>query len=82
MNKLNLTGQNLGRVFNFRNGSVHAVHFHSYRVKLSNLKLKTRLKQLLFALPLDIVLPGQVSTLEVAVFMPFRYITLKQNSLT
>jgi hypothetical protein len=55
--KLQLTGQNLGRVFNFRNGRVHAVHFICNRVKLPNLKLKTRPKQLLGSLMLFFALP-------------------------
>jgi hypothetical protein len=58
--KLQLTGQNLGRVFNFRNGRVHVVHFLCYVVKLPNLKLKTQPKQLLGYLPLDIVLPEPI----------------------
>jgi hypothetical protein len=57
MDKLQLTGQNLGQVFNFRNGCVHAAHLHCCRVKLPNLKLKTRPKQRLRSLPLDIMLP-------------------------
>ncbi len=59
MDKLQLTGQNLGRVFNFRNGRVHAVHLLCCGVKLPNLKLKTRPKQLLGSLPLDIALPNK-----------------------
>jgi hypothetical protein len=51
MDKLQLTGQNLGRVFNFRNGCVHAIHFLCYGVKLTNLKLKTRPKQPIDPLP-------------------------------
>jgi hypothetical protein len=47
MDKLQPTGQNLGRVFNFRNGHVHAMHLLCYGIKLPNLKLKTRPKQLL-----------------------------------
>jgi hypothetical protein len=57
MDKPQLTGHNLGRVFNFRNGCVRATHFLRYRVKLLNLKLKTWPKQLLGCLPLDITLP-------------------------
>jgi hypothetical protein len=60
MHKLQLTGQNLGRVFNFRNDHVHAVHFPCYIVKWPNLKLKTRPKQLLGYLPLDIALPNHL----------------------
>jgi hypothetical protein len=56
--KLQLKGQNLGRVFNFRSGCVHAMRLFCYRVKLPNLKLKTRPKQLLGPLPLDIALPA------------------------
>ncbi len=58
MDKLQLTGRNLGRVFNFRSGRVHAMHLLCYGVKLPNLKLKTRPKQLLGYLPLDIALPA------------------------
>ncbi len=58
MDKLQLTGQNLGRVFNFRSGRVHAVCLLYNRVKLPILKLKTRPKQVLGSLPLHIVLPA------------------------
>jgi hypothetical protein len=57
MDKLQLTGRNLGRVFNFRFGHLHAKHFWYYEVKLSNLKLKTWPKQLVGSLPLVIALP-------------------------
>jgi hypothetical protein len=57
MDKLQLTGQNLGRVFNFRFGHLHAEHFCCYQVKLPNLKLKTQAKQLLCSLLLVIALP-------------------------
>jgi hypothetical protein len=40
-----------GRVFNFRSGCVHAIHFHYFETKLPNLKLKTCPKQLLGSLP-------------------------------
>ncbi len=60
MDKLQLTGQNLGRVFNFRFGHLHAEHFWCYQVKLPNLKMKTRPKQLLRSLLLVIALPGQI----------------------
>jgi hypothetical protein len=53
MDKLQLTGQNLGRVFNFRSGCLHSAHLRRHQVKLPNLKLKTRPKQLLGSLPLD-----------------------------
>jgi hypothetical protein len=57
MDKLQLKGQNLSRVFNFSFGHLHAAHFWCYRVKLPNLKLKTWPKQLLGSLPLVIALP-------------------------
>jgi hypothetical protein len=47
MDKLQLTGQNLGRVFNSRSGRVHALQLHFSETKQPNLKLKTRPKQLL-----------------------------------
>jgi hypothetical protein len=58
MDKLQLTGRNLGRVFNFRYVHLHAEHFWCFQVKLPNLKLKTLPKQLLGSLPLVITLPG------------------------
>ena len=57
MDKLQLTGQNLGRVFNFRICRLDAEHFWCYQVELPNLKLKTQPEQLLGSLPLDIALP-------------------------
>ncbi len=56
MDELQLTGQDL---FNSRGGNVYAVHSRGYLSKLPNLKLKTRPKQLLGSLPLDIKLPGK-----------------------
>jgi hypothetical protein len=58
MDKLQVTGQNAGRVFNFRSGHLYAEHFWCFQVKLPNLKLKTRPKQLWGSLPLVIALPG------------------------
>jgi hypothetical protein len=68
MDKLQLTGQNLGRVFNFRSGHLHAATFLVLSVKLPNLQLKTRPTQLLGYLPLVIALP--VTTLEVSFMLP------------
>jgi hypothetical protein len=59
MDKLQLTTQNLGRVFNSRGGNVYAMHSCGYQSKLPNLKLKTQPKQLLGSLPLGFALPGQ-----------------------
>jgi hypothetical protein len=55
--KLQLTGQNLGRVFNFRFDHLRAEHFWCCQVKLPNLNSKTQPKQLLGSLPLVIALP-------------------------
>jgi len=41
MDKLQLAGQILGRVYNFRSGHLHAVHLWCFQVKLPNLRLKT-----------------------------------------
>jgi hypothetical protein len=60
MDKLQLTGQNLGRVFDFRSGHLHAATFLISSVKLPNLQLKTRPKQLLGSLLLVIKLPRRV----------------------
>jgi hypothetical protein len=58
MDKLQLSGQNLGRVFNSRGGHVYAMHSSVYYSKLPNFKLKTWPKQLLGSVLLDIELPG------------------------
>ncbi len=57
MDKLQLTGQNLGKVFNVRGGHLPAAHLSCYQVKLPNLKLKTQPKKLLGSLPSDTALP-------------------------
>jgi hypothetical protein len=46
-----------GPSFNFRSGHLHAATFLVLSVKLPNLKLKTRPKQLLGSLPVVITLP-------------------------
>jgi hypothetical protein len=56
MDKLQLTGQNLGQVFNFRIGRVYAMHFLCCGLKLPSLKLKTWPKPLSGSLSLDIAL--------------------------
>jgi hypothetical protein len=50
------TGQNQGRVFNSRSGRVFATQLPCFEAKLPNLELKTRSKQLLGFLPIDIAL--------------------------
>jgi hypothetical protein len=59
MDKLQLTGQILGQVFNFICDRAHAGHLLFYGIKLPNLKMKTLPKLLLGYLPLYIVLPAQ-----------------------
>ncbi len=59
MDKLQLTGRNLGQVFNSRSGSMRAMQLLYFETKLPNLMLKNRPKQLLGFLLLDIALPGQ-----------------------
>ncbi len=59
MDKLKLTGQTLGRVFNSRRVCMHAMHLQSNVAIRPNLHLKTRLRQLLGSLPLDIALPDR-----------------------
>ncbi len=53
---LQLTGQNLGLIFNSRSGCVRFMRICCSEIKLSNLELKTWPKQLLGSLRLDIVL--------------------------
>ncbi len=60
MDKLQLTGQNLDRVFNSRGGCVCATQLCCLETKLPHLMLKTRPRQLLGSLPFDITLPAMV----------------------
>ncbi len=59
MDKLQLTGQNVDRVYNFRSGPLHAATILVLWVKLPNLQLKTQLKQLVGSLSLVIALPAK-----------------------
>ncbi len=58
MDKLHLTGQNLGRVFNSRLGCAWICRSIAYVTKQSNLKFKTRPKQLLGSLLTAFALPS------------------------
>jgi hypothetical protein len=58
MDKLQLTGLNPGRVYYFRSGCIDAMNLLYQGVKLPSLKLKTRPKQLLGYLLLNITLVG------------------------
>jgi hypothetical protein len=58
MDKLKLTGQALGRVFNFRSGCMNTMHLQPTVAIRPNLELKTWPKQLLDSLPLVIALPA------------------------
>ncbi len=58
MDKLKLTGQNLGRVLHCRLSRTCIGHAIVHITKQPNLKLKTRPKQLLGSLPLAFALPG------------------------
>jgi len=66
MDKLQLTGRNLGRVFYFISCHLQAVQFWFFSEKLLELKLKNRPKQLQDSLPLVFALPimGQATNLE------------------
>jgi hypothetical protein len=61
MDKLQLTGQNLGRVFNSRSDCMSGMHLYCYEAKQLNLKLKTQPKQLLGSLPIVFALPVLVN---------------------
>jgi hypothetical protein len=56
MATLQITGQNLGRVFNSRTGCMCAMQLQSFETKLPNLKEKNWDKQLLGSVPFDIAL--------------------------
>jgi hypothetical protein len=60
MDKLQLTGWNLGRVFNYSSDRMFVIHLFGYEAIQPNLKLKTRPKQLLGYLPLAFALPRLV----------------------
>jgi hypothetical protein len=51
MDKLQPTGENLGRVFNSKSGCADAMRLHYFEMKWPILKLKTWLKQLLWWSP-------------------------------
>ncbi len=57
MDKLQLSGWNLGRVFNSRSGYVCAMQLRCFETKRPNLMFITRPRQLLGSLPLDIAFP-------------------------
>ncbi len=63
MDKLQLAGQNLGRVFNSRSGFVCAMQLRCFETKLPNLMLKTWPKQLLGSLSVRYRAPRIVCTL-------------------
>jgi len=71
MDKLQLTGQNLGQIFNFRFDHLHVEHFLCYQIKLPNLNSKTRPKQLLGSPPLVITLPSFVHKNELISGRPY-----------
>ncbi len=58
MDKLQLTGQTLGLVFNSRSSCMDTMHYLRSVAIWPNLELKTQPKQLLGPLPLDIALPA------------------------
>ncbi len=60
IDKFQLTGQNLARVFNSRLGRACKCRTIAYITKQPNLKLKTQLKQLLGSLPLAFTLLNSV----------------------
>jgi hypothetical protein len=81
MDKLQLTGCNLGRVFNFRYGCVPAIHLRCYEVELPNLKLKTRPKQLLGSLRFVIVLLDMVNGMAHSLDSPLLQMVLLKRHL-
>jgi hypothetical protein len=58
MDKLQPTGKNLGRVFNSSSGRVNGLQLNFSETEQPSLKSKTRHKQLLGSVPLDIALPA------------------------
>ncbi len=58
MDKLQLTGQSLGRVFNSRSDYLSAMHLFFYEPRQLNLKFKIQPKQLLGYFPLAFGLPA------------------------
>ncbi len=59
MDKLKLTGRNLGRVYNSKLRHAYAIAL-AYITNWPNVKLKTRPKPVLGSLPLAFALPGSV----------------------
>jgi hypothetical protein len=52
MDRLRLTGANMGRVFNCRSSCMHDINFHPFKAKLPSLKLKTPYSTTLWSIPL------------------------------
>jgi hypothetical protein len=70
MDKLQLKGRNLGRVFNLGLGRACVCFAMVYITKQPNLKLKTRLKQLLGSLLLAFELPAGYPSTSVSALPP------------
>jgi hypothetical protein len=58
VDKLQLTGQNMGQVFNSKNSCMFDMHLLSYEAKRPYFKLKTQPPELLGQLPLAFGLTG------------------------
>jgi hypothetical protein len=58
MDKLQLTGHNLGPVFNSRSDCMSAIYLFCYEAKQPNSKLKTQPEQLKGSLPITFELPS------------------------
>ncbi len=61
MDKLQLTGRNLGRVFNSRIGRAQAIQLHFSKTEEPNLKLNTQPKLILGSLQLDMPFTGWIN---------------------
>jgi hypothetical protein len=60
MVKLQLAQWNLGIVFNFSSGDLHAAHLWCYGEKLPNIKFKTQSKEFIGSTRLEIMPPAGV----------------------
>ncbi len=72
MDKLKLTGQNLGRVFHSRLGCTCIGHAIVHITKQPKLKLKTRPKKLGGSLPLAFALPEQMFLCQIATLSNYK----------
>jgi hypothetical protein len=82
MDKPQLTGRNVGQVFNSRSGRMCAMRLYYYEAKMPNLKLKNSLKQLLgYLLSAFVLYEEALTTLLLTILLLNHYYVLYEQSV-